>query len=231
VSDSKIAEWSRPESEDEIRCLLERARAGDPAELEALGQAMDRHPRIWQEYGDLAGHAQDAWIDLIAGMDLALKESLGRQVEAMTAELGGPDPTPLEVLLVERIAACWLQVSYADAAAARTCEISIQQGNYLRKRQDSAHRRYLSAVGALAMTRRLLSSSGTTARSSLASTDPVQVDGGEPAADEPGEHGMGIMAGDQAEDNLTLEFGPPRSDGPGSGQRRSPRRPRGTSSS
>ena len=117
---------------------------------------MNQYPAIWHAYGDLAGHAQDAWLDLIAGVDLALKESLGRQVEAMRAELAGPHPSPLETLLVERIAVCWLQASYSDAAAAQTGEISIQQGNYIRKRQDSAHRRYLTAVGALAMVRRLL---------------------------------------------------------------------------
>ena len=231
MSDSKIAEWSRPESEDEIRCLLERARGGDATDLAALRRAMDRHPEIWQAYGDLAAFAQDAWIDLISGSNLVLKESLGRQVEAMTAELAGESPSPLERLLIERIAACWLQVSYADAAGARTGEMSIPQGKYLQQRQNSANRRYLSAVGALAMTRRLLGTSGSTARSSSVSTGPVQVVDGEPASDEPGEHGIGIMAGDQAEDNLTLGFVRPRSEGPGRGQRGSPRRPKGTSSS
>jgi hypothetical protein len=229
VSDSKIAGWPRPESEDEIRSLLERARGGDPTDLAALRRAMDHYPEIWREYGDLAAFAQGAWIDLISGSDLVLRESLGRKVEAMTAELVGPAPSPLETLLVGRIAACWLQVSYADAAAARTGEMSMQQGNYLRKRQDSAHRRYLSAVGTLAMTRRLFGTSGSTARSSSDSTGPSRVVGSDPGPDEPGGHGTGIMAGEQAEDNLTLEFGPPRSDGPGRGQRGSPRRPMGTS--
>ena len=82
----------------------------------------------------------------------------GRRVGAMMADLAGSSPSPLESLLVDRIGACWLQLSYADATAAQAGEMSIQQGNYLRKRQDSAHRRYLTAVGALAMTRRLLGS-------------------------------------------------------------------------
>ena len=58
VSDSKIAEWSRPQSEDEIRDLLERARRGDQTELAALRQAMNQHPELWEAYGDLASHAQ-----------------------------------------------------------------------------------------------------------------------------------------------------------------------------
>src|SRR4051794_11419508 len=102
--------------EDEIRALLERARGGDPATLDDLRGALDRHPEIWRAYGDLALHARDAWVGLIAGPDLALRESLGRQVEAMRADLSGADPTPLEALLVDRIVACWLQVNHADAA-------------------------------------------------------------------------------------------------------------------
>jgi hypothetical protein len=138
VSDSKIAAWSRPQSEVEIRGLLERARGGDPTDLVALRQAMNQHPEIWQDYGDLAAHAQDAWIDLVSGADLALRESLGRQIQAMKAELVGPAPTPLEMLLVERIVACWLQVGYADATAAQKGELSIQQANCLRKRPTVA---------------------------------------------------------------------------------------------
>jgi len=222
VSESRIVEWSKPESEDEVRSLLERARGGDPTDLAALRQAMDRYPQIWREYGDLAGHARDAWFDLIAGSDLALKESLARQIEAMKAELAGESSSPLETLLIERIAACWLQLSYADATAARTGEMSTQQANYLRKRQDSAHRRYLAAIGSLAMVRRLLGSaakaSGTT-RSSLATTDPARVVGCDPATDERGERRNGSAERDHDEDDLLLEFSSPRSDLPVARQR------------
>jgi hypothetical protein len=211
VSDSKIAEWSRPRGEDEIRGLLERAREGDATELASLREALDRHPETWRAYGDLAAHARDAWISLIAGVDLALKESLGRQVEVMKAELAGPDPSPLEVLLVERIVACWLQVGYADAAAAQAGEMSIQQANYIRKRQDSAHRRYLSAIATLAMTRRLLESaagssggSGTKSRPS----GPIRVVGAE-AVGTGQEETAGYLQGSDARDGPLAKFGPP----------------------
>jgi hypothetical protein len=197
-------------NENEIRHLLERARGGDATELASLREALDQYPKTWRAYGDLAAHARNVWISLIAGMDLALKESLGHKVEEMKAELAGPDPSPLEVLLVERIVACWLQVGYADAAAAQAGEMSIQQGNYIRHRQDSAHRRYLSAIATLAMTRRLLGlatsassrGSGTKSRTS----GPVRVVGAETIEcghDELGGHLPESGSGD----GDSLEFG------------------------
>jgi hypothetical protein len=120
---------------------------------------MEQYPEIWKSYGDLATHARDAWIDLIAGVDLALKESLGRQVEAMRAELAGPDPSPLENLLIGRIIVSALQSDFADAAVAQAGNVSIKQADFARKRQDSASRRLLMAIATLASVRRLLSSS------------------------------------------------------------------------
>ncbi len=76
----------------------------------------------------------------------------------MKTELAGPKPSPLERLLVDRIAACWLQVHYADALyAQRMGEVSVGWGDYLQRRQDRAHRRYLASIRALAQVRRLLS--------------------------------------------------------------------------
>ena len=152
-------------------------------------------------------------------MDLALRESLSRQIQAMKAELVGPAPTPLKTLLVERIVACWLQVGYADATAAQKGELSIQQANLLRKRQDSAHRRYLTAVGGLAMVRRLLgSASGTTTGPALASTGTAKVVGDDRETAELRDHGAGTVDGNCDEDDLLLEFGSPLFEAPGSDQ-------------
>jgi hypothetical protein len=233
--DSKIAPWPRPQGEEEIQRQLERARGGDASELAALRETLDRHPAIWQAFGDLAAHARDAWINLIGGVDLALKESLGRQVQAMKTDLAGPDPSPLETLLVERIVACWLQMGYSDAVAAGVGNISIQQANYNRKRQDSAHRRYLTAVGTLTMTRRLLGSAagatGSMAKTSLTSTDPAKVAGGDPTTEELGEPTTTVSEGSRADDGRVLEFRPTHVDLPSGGQRGPRRRSRSSSRS
>lgn len=74
----------------------------------------------------------------------------------MLAELAGPSPTPLERLLVERIVASWLQTYHYDILCAQAGNITIDQGDYMQRRQDRAHKRYLSAIKSLAVVRRLL---------------------------------------------------------------------------
>ena len=145
-----------PEAVEDLRALLERSRGGDRGVLPALRQALDHHPEIWRRYGDLAGHAEQAWIDVAAGPDLLLKESLARRLAELKAGLAGPAPTPLERLLAERAGIVWLQLAYADAAAAQARDVSIKQALFALKRQESAHRRFLTALGALAAVRRLL---------------------------------------------------------------------------
>jgi hypothetical protein len=229
---SKILGWLEPQSEAEIRTLLERARSGDATDLEALREALDRYPEIWQAYGNLAKHARDALIEQIAGVDLALVESLSRQVEAMKAELAGPAPSPLETLLIDRIVACWIQIGHADLAAAQAKDVSIQQANYNRKRQDSAHRRYLTAAGALAMTRRLLGpaggSSGLASKARSPSTGPGKIDGDNCSIHRDGEQGAVRAADDPSEDDNLLEIGPTSE---GASGKNSPRRRRGSKKS
>ena len=50
---------------------------------------------------------------------------------------------------------CWLQVHHADLVAAQAREATMPQCEYLQRRQDRAHRRYLSALKALSTFRRL----------------------------------------------------------------------------
>jgi hypothetical protein len=99
---------------------VRRAREGDRTVLPELRRLLDQNPRVWQCHGDLAQQAEEAWLRLAAGHDLFLHESLIRKLRDLRGELAGPDPSPLEQLLVGRIVACWLQVHYADAVYAQT---------------------------------------------------------------------------------------------------------------
>ncbi len=121
-----------------------------------LRAALDDHPEIWDQFGNLAAHAQRSWVELIAGPDLALAEVLARKTAALEAELAGSQPTPLERLLAARIVACWLQVYQADAAQAQSGEVSLKHAEFTSKRQARVHRGYLMAIASLATIRRLL---------------------------------------------------------------------------
>jgi hypothetical protein len=143
-------------AEDELRALLERARLGEAAAVPALRAALDRHPEVWDRFGDLADHARRSWIELISGPDLALALALTRKAASLEADLSGPDPSPLERLLAARIVACWLQVHQADAAQAQSGEVSLKHAEFMSKRQARVHKSYLMSIASLATIRRLL---------------------------------------------------------------------------
>ena len=149
---------STPETEtlERLQSLVKRAEQGDESALPELRAALDTNPWIWQRYGDLAQQVQAAWLQLIAGPNLLLRESVERKAEQLRSELAGPGPSPLERLLVERVIACWLQVQYADAAYAQQTSPSPGQHTAALKRQAGSHQRYLHSIKTLATVRKLL---------------------------------------------------------------------------
>jgi hypothetical protein len=139
-----------------LQQLVQRAQQGDDSVLPELRAALDENPQVWRECGDLGRQAQAAWLHLLSGQDLLLRESVQRKVEEMRAELSGHSPMPLEMLLVERVLAGWLQCHYADALAAqaRGPEATAGVRQELMKRQESSQKRYLSALKQLALVRK-----------------------------------------------------------------------------
>ena len=92
---------------------------------------------------------------IAAGAPLLFREALTVTMDSLRSSLAGPEPSPLEKLLVERIVATWLQVYQADFEATGCIECSNADGTYRQQRQDRANRRFLSACRTLAHVRRL----------------------------------------------------------------------------
>ena len=145
--------------EDALRSLMdlaERADAGDVTAMSLLRQWMKQYPGVITTFGgNLAERAAQSLIGTITGECWISKESILQHLDQMRAELAGPNPSAIEKLLVDRVIACWLQVYHADLMAARADDGSLQTGDYLQRRQDHAHRRFLNAVKLLATVRRL----------------------------------------------------------------------------
>lgn len=140
----------------ELDDVWKRARKGDRSTLPALRKMLANPAIVSLLGGNLAEQAEQSYIRAAAGDDLAFKEALTRKLESMRAELAGPSPTPVERLLVERIVACWLQVQDADVRYAQNQkDCTFAQGEYHQRRQDRAHKRYLSAIKTLAVVRKL----------------------------------------------------------------------------
>jgi hypothetical protein len=149
-----------PKPQDEIlerlQRLVERAEQGDVSVLGELRAALDANAWVWERYGDLAQQSMAAWLQLIAGSNIMLHESTRRKTEQLREELTGPEPSPLEKLLIERIVSCWLQVNYTDAAYAQMKGNSPAQHTAAQRRQGAAQQRYLQAMRALVTIRKLL---------------------------------------------------------------------------
>ena len=105
------------ESTSDITVLVRKAEAGDKEALSrviAQTEASPHAAEIWKVAGDLAQRCQNAWIDVNAGENGLARESIKRVLAVMRAELEGPNSSPLERILVDRILITWLQVNHAD---------------------------------------------------------------------------------------------------------------------
>jgi hypothetical protein len=145
------------ESLTELETLVRQGMAGDQSVLPALRDLLDTRPELWQDLETLADRVRQAWLQRLTGTDVVAQEILTRQLQAMQAEVAGPYATPLERLLVERIAICWLQMQQADLTAAQMLtKPSPVQESWVQQRQDRAQGRLLMAIKALAQVRKLL---------------------------------------------------------------------------
>jgi hypothetical protein len=143
-------------TEAEVKKLLRKAEKGDTTVLPALRTWMDRVPGYWETVGDLATTARESLIQTICGDNLLAQEAHVRKCTALMAELAGPQPCPLERLLVERIVLCWLHLYSTEALYAQhRQELSLRQAEFHQQRLSKAQARYLSAIRTLAQVRRL----------------------------------------------------------------------------
>ena len=67
-------------SVEQVVNLLERIKAGEHCLLPELRLALNDRPEIWKRFGDFGQHAIEAWLTLVAGSDLGLRECLRRKI-------------------------------------------------------------------------------------------------------------------------------------------------------
>jgi hypothetical protein len=138
-----------------LQQLVEAANQGNAAALKALHQVLNEHPEIWQKAGNLAAHAEEVWLRLVAGGSALAQESIRREADRMRRELLGTAPTPIERLLVDQVVACYLQVKHAELSAGGGSDGSILQARFKDQRLERVQRRYLAAMKTLSQIRGL----------------------------------------------------------------------------
>ena len=147
----------------ELRSLSQRVEDGDRSARKELREALRKSaPEVISRASDIGSRGRWVLIKTIA-RDPLTEEALVARLDLMRAEVAGPEPSPLEVLLTERICSLWLLIEVlemlvsvqllGDLPRERRTPMSFLQ--HVFKWQESANRRFLSAIRELARVRRL----------------------------------------------------------------------------
>jgi hypothetical protein len=148
----------------ELEILSQKAENGDKQARRELRRAVrELTPDVVAEASDLSSRSSRLLIKTVAADDPLLEEALETRLELMRSEIAGVDPTPLEVLLVQRVVACWLVVELFEVLMAAQLyrdnknRVPLTYLKHLIRWQESAQCRYLSAIKELARVRKLQS--------------------------------------------------------------------------
>ena len=147
-----------------LRALSEKAENGDKEARKELRRALrESAPEVISRASDIGRRGHWALIKTVAANDPLTEEALFARLDLIRAEVSGPQPSPLEVLLTERICSLWLLIEVLEmlVSAQLSAELPPEQRSpmsYLQhvfKWQESASRRYLAALKTLAQVRKL----------------------------------------------------------------------------
>jgi AcrR family transcriptional regulator len=167
------------ERQKEIQRLQQRlerltaaANKGDQQAVADLRRLLDDHPEIVDQLGDLARHAEAAWLDRIAPSDVLTRECVRRQLAQFRKDLAGENPTPLEGLLADHAAIALLAQREAEITAATPKE-SLAHRTFDLRKVESTQRRLMAAVKTLTQLR-VLMPQGLTSRPTLKIFQPLR---------------------------------------------------------
>jgi hypothetical protein len=106
-------------------------------------------------FGSPAHQLRGALIRKVAGKDILVSHAIVGIIDDVRADLEGPNPTPIERLLAERVALCWFIVYMYEHECVDDGAWSVSQMELQQRKIDKAHARFLSAVRSWAQMRKL----------------------------------------------------------------------------
>ena len=146
----------------ELQELTDEAEGGDKGARSELHRALrESAPEVVARCSDTARTYRRILAETASGGDPLVQEAIAERARLMAMELAGENPTPLEVLLAERVASLWVLVELQEALNAawynRANENRLSPAYMLQmvRLQESAHRRFLAAIKTLAQVQRL----------------------------------------------------------------------------
>ena len=115
-------------------------------------------PEVIARCGDSSKSYRLMLAQRLSAGDLLIEEATVERAERMVLELAGENPTPLEVLLSERVASLWILAELQEALMAAYYKTGKSHLSFVLKMarlQESTHRRYLAAIKTLAQVQKL----------------------------------------------------------------------------
>lgn len=134
---------------------MDKAQAGDASTIPTLRKLFENPVAVDMLGGDLAREAQEQLIRKFSGKNHLFAEAIPRKLQLMRSEIGGPNPSPLETLLVERIVSTWLHLHQLETEYAAGGAMTLTKATYYQQAIQRAQKCYLSAIKALAIIRKL----------------------------------------------------------------------------
>lgn len=140
--------------------LVNEADSGDATACAQLMGILNQMPELWSITTSLQARTEEARLYAIEPEDRGrhfTRALIRHEADELRRSLAGPDPTPLERLLCDRVVCCWLQVMYAEREVAWRSKpgTSWRESQYAERQLERSNRMLLRAVKALAMVRRL----------------------------------------------------------------------------
>jgi hypothetical protein len=108
-------------------------------------------PLLWGYLSTLSSLVVRSWVELLApagsGREI-VRRTTEKEIERKRSEVADENPSPLERLLAERVALCWLAANHADTEYARKLKtgMSFREGEYYSKRCKQTNRQLLKAM-------------------------------------------------------------------------------------
>lgn len=157
-----------PEYTDEemstYRALSKAAegKKADSTAIKNLQEYASKHPGLFNGFWLLTSSSMANVLD-VGGIEERHKIHFREEAIALKRSLGSKTASPLEVLLIDDIALCWLRLQLLEhhySSAFNAGNVTFARAEYLEKRLSATRRRYHQAIESLARVRALLARAG-----------------------------------------------------------------------
>lgn len=142
-------------AEYDIVDLVKLADGGNEEALDLVFGDFKEHPEHALIFGNLDKSAIATRLNASFGSQPASCAAVEIKMKDIVKQVAGDDPTPLERLLAQRIAMCWLDLQQQEHKYSVLGNNSTAMYIFQSKMIDRSHNRYLSAIKALAQIRRM----------------------------------------------------------------------------